>query len=599
MRCFRVGLVLILFLGFPFLLSPLLAVENPLQSVLILHSFHRGYKWTDDQNAGLVAALKEAIGPNQIYIEYMDTGRMHYDQAFRDLLRVIRIKYGGLKFDVICVTDADALRFMLHYRDKLFPGTPVVFSGVNVAGEPDLKTARNFTGVGMEADLKANMDLILKLHPRTRQVVFINERTTRGYPLHEEFLRISPLFERSIRFVLLEDVDTKEIFQALGSLAPHSAILYGVFSRDKVERQFDYDEILSLISRNSKAPIYSPWDFNLGHGIVGGVMTTGYSQGMAAGKQALRILRGGRVRYIPIERTVIKRVMFDYDQLKRFKIRMNQLPAGSMVINLPETFYQRHKKLILTAMAIIAALLAVIIVLLINIQARRRTEKELMVSREQLRGLGWRLSETEEKGRKAVSRELHDQIGQNLTILGVNLNILRSLIPGDTPSLVHSRITDSVALVKQTTERVRNLMSDLRSPVLDDYGLVAALDHYARQWGTRTGVEITVRGRGPDLRLPLQVENALFRIVQEALTNVVKHARAEAVVITVSVTKGKITLSVEDNGIGYTLSSAAHSEDQGGWGMMTMKERALAVGGTFQVKSGPEIGTQVVVEVLL
>ena len=88
-------------------------------------------------------------------------------------------------------------------------------------------------------------------------------------------------------------------------------------------------------------------------------------------------------------------------------------------------------------------------------------------------------------------------------------------------------------------------MSDLRSPVLDDYGLVAALDLYAKQWGARTGIGITVRGRDPDLRFAPPVENALFRIVQEALTNVVKHAKAEVVVVTVSVTKRKVTLSVK------------------------------------------------------
>ncbi|MBI5602870.1 MAG: hypothetical protein HY879_05905 [Deltaproteobacteria bacterium] len=599
MTWFRPKPALIFFLALLSIYSPLLAVENPLQTVFLLHSHHRGYKWTDDQNAGIEAALKEAVGPNQIYIEYMDTGRMPHDRDYRDLLRVYQIKYSGLKFDVICVTDADALRFMLTYRDRLFPGTPVVFSGVNDAEEADLKKAKNFTGVSLEADLKANLELILKLHPQTRLVVFINEWTTKGYRLHEEFLKISPLFEKSTAFVLLEDKDTKEIFQVLGALPPQSVILYGVFGRDKVGRIFDYDEIIALIARNSKAPIYSPWDFNLGHGIVGGVMTTGYSQGEAAGKQALRILRGGRVRYIPVERTAPKRTTFDYHQLKRFKIGRHQLPAGSLVINHPETFYQKHKRLINTAIAIIAALLAVISVLLINIQARRRTEKELMASREQLRGLGWRLSETEEKGRKALSRELHDQIGQNLTILGVNLTILRSLIPREAPALVYSRITDSVALVKQTTEKVRNLMSDLRSPVLDDYGLVAALDHYAKQWGARTGIEITVRGPGSDLRPALQVENALFRIVQEALTNVVKHAKAGAVVITVSMMKEKVIISIEDNGIGYDTTSAAHSEDKGGWGLMTMEERALAVGGTFRVKSGSEIGTQVVVEVPL
>jgi signal transduction histidine kinase len=196
-----------------------------------------------------------------------------------------------------------------------------------------------------------------------------------------------------------------------------------------------------------------------------------------------------------------------------------------------------------------------------------------------------------------LSRELHDEIGQNLTILGVNLNLLRSLIPKDSVEMIHSRINDSLVVVKQTTERIRNLMSNLRSPVLDDYGLVAAIDLYGKQWSSRTGIDIAVRGPETDTHLPAHVENAMFRIVQESLTNVVKHAKAEQVVITVGVTHGKVYLSVEDNGVGYDMSRLTVAKGERGWGMVTMSERALAVGGTCRVQSLPGLGTHVFVEV--
>ena len=219
--------------------------------------------------------------------------------------------------------------------------------------------------------------------------------------------------------------------------------------------------------------------------------------------------------------------------------------------------------------------------MLVNINKRKKTEKALKVSREQLRTLGWRLAESEEAQRKALSRELHDQIGQNLTILGVNLNILRSLVPKNAMDIIHSRINDSLLLVKQTTERTRSLMNNLRSPVLDDYGLVAAIDLYGKQFSSRTGIDTIVRVSDANPHFTPNIENAVFRIVQESLTNVLKHAQATQVVINVNASTDRLLLSIEDNGIGYDMSKITDGNGERGWGLITMKERALAVGGTL------------------
>ena len=264
---------------------------------------------------------------------------------------------------------------------------------------------------------------------------------------------------------------------------------------------------------------------------------------------------------------------------------------------MPQTFYFKYKKWVDGIIIVLVALLSIISILLVNINKRKKTENALKMSEEQLRTLGWRLAESEETQRKALSRELHDQIGQNLTILGVNLNILRSLVPKNTADLVHSRINDSLLLVKQTTERIRNLMNNLRSPVLDDYGLVAAIDLHAKQFSSRTGIDTTVRVTDANPHFSPNIENALFRIVQESLTNVLKHAQAAQVVINVNVSADRLLLSIEDNGIGYDMTQITNGSGERGWGLITMTERALAVGGTCRVQSRPGMGTHIIVEV--
>jgi signal transduction histidine kinase len=588
--------LVLLFVCLP-LVRPVLAAENPLQTVFVLHSYHRGDKWTDDQGAGIESALKGSVDRNRIYVEYMDAGRVTFEGGLDRLYRFYRDKYRGVDFDVVCVTDSDALEFMLKYRDRLFPRTPVVFSGVNWDEKNRLRNARGFTGVSAEPDLKANIELCLRLHPGTKNVIFINEWTNKGRLLHENLVRVMPLFADRLRFRLLEDVDAKEVFGVIGSASRDTVVLYGVFGRDKVGRVFDHGEIIELLSRNSVAPIYSPWDFNLGQGIVGGVVTSGYSQGLAAGQRALQLIRGARIENMSRVTGPSHQYMFDYNQMKRYGVRRGLLPPGSVVVNYPESFYERNRTYVLSVSAIIAVLLLIISFLLFIIHIRRRGERELKASRERLRALTWRLTEVEDKARKDLSRELHDQVGQNLTILGVNLNLLKSLITDEQPELVKSRIRDSVAMVKHTTRIIRNVMGDLRSPVLDDYGLVAAIEHYVRQYAERTGIAVNVKGEMDGPRIDPAQENGLLRIVQEALTNVVKHAGATEVIVSVRHIDGRLRLSIEDNGSGFDPERIAGTDGTRGWGMATMRERALAVGGTFHVRSLPGLGTHIIVEV--
>jgi signal transduction histidine kinase len=230
-----------------------------------------------------------------------------------------------------------------------------------------------------------------------------------------------------------------------------------------------------------------------------------------------------------------------------------------------------------------------------DITERIQAEEALQQYAQRLRALAVQLAEVAEAERQTLARELHDRVGQNLTALGINLNIVRAQIPEVTAAAVRSRLDDSLSLVEQTTERIRDVMANLRPPVLDDYGLVAALQWYGEQFTRRTG--IAVEGEEPAPRLDAHVENALFRIAQEALTNVAKHAQATRASVTVEANGGTLRLVVADDGTGFDPAHPVEPDGGQGWGLITMAERAEAVNGRCCIESTPGQGTQIAVEV--
>jgi len=232
-----------------------------------------------------------------------------------------------------------------------------------------------------------------------------------------------------------------------------------------------------------------------------------------------------------------------------------------------------------------------------EIEERKHAEEDLRQSEKQLRTLASRLQEVEEAERKRISRELHDQVGQNLTALNINLNILRSQLPAELLEKMADRLSDSAELVEETTERIRDVMADLRPEVLDDYGLVAALRWYGERFSERTGMATIVHGNEPSPRMPEVIESALFRIAQEALTNVAKHAGGKKVSVNFEERDESFRLTVADDGKGFDSGDFSGSNKQKGWGFLTMQERAQAIGGKVEVASAPGEGTRILVEV--
>lgn len=232
---------------------------------------------------------------------------------------------------------------------------------------------------------------------------------------------------------------------------------------------------------------------------------------------------------------------------------------------------------------------------LMDITERKRAEHHFRAYTQQLRVLSRRLVELHEESRLALSRELHDRVGQNLTALSINLGIVLGQLPDPVKLTVAPRLHDSQELVEATVDVITDVMADLRPPLLDDYGLLPALKSIAEQFARRTGIFAAVRGPSSLGRLPQQVELSLCRITQEALTNLAKHARAKHVKLSIALPPGQITLTIADDGIGFDPKANVYDNRHAGWGMLTMRERAVALGGTLMIDSAPGLGTRITV----
>ena len=233
-----------------------------------------------------------------------------------------------------------------------------------------------------------------------------------------------------------------------------------------------------------------------------------------------------------------------------------------------------------------------------DITERKMAADELRESREQIRALGVRYVEAEENERKRIVGELHDQIGQSLSALTLNIDFVCNKLSLPSEDSVQQRLTDSLKILEQTTTVVRNMMAVLRPTVLDDYGIEAALRWYADQFESRSCVQVEITSDLNTRRLNGNIENCLFRVAQEALTNVMKHAKASKVWIWLHCESSRIQMEIADDGRGFDWAQCNH-KDRFSFGLLTMKERVLGLGGSFKADSCPGRGVVIGVELPL
>jgi PAS domain S-box-containing protein len=228
-----------------------------------------------------------------------------------------------------------------------------------------------------------------------------------------------------------------------------------------------------------------------------------------------------------------------------------------------------------------------------DINKRKQAEEQLMASREQMRQLSRHCESVREEERTNLAREIHDELGQLLTALNIDMSWIANRIPESDGPLVE-KMKAMGELIDQAIETMKRISSELRPGVLDYLGLAAAIEWLAQELGKRTEIKFGFKSSPREITLDRDLATALFRICQEALTNVVRHADANRVRITLKKEAGRIVLVVRDNGKGIDQERIA---DPKAFGLIGMKERARSFGGEVRISRGTRQGTKVAVSI--
>ena len=222
-------------------------------------------------------------------------------------------------------------------------------------------------------------------------------------------------------------------------------------------------------------------------------------------------------------------------------------------------------------------------------EALRKSEKALQRSQEELRALTARLLSAQEEERRRVSRELHDDLNQQLALLTIKVESLERDLP-TSPDLIREELEALKKTAEQLSDSVHRLAYQLHPAILDDLGLAVALQSYVRAFALREKIEVKFTHKNLPVDLPPEIASCLYRVTQEGLRNVARHARTSQATVGLKRIEDGIYLSIKDSGAGFDPRSV---RSKGGLGIISMEERVRLVGGTLSLKSGPGRGTHV------
>ena len=415
--------------------------------------------------------------PIRLYTEYLglswfpDEAR---ELALRDLLQKT---YAARRPDVVVVWGSGGLGFVLRHHAAMFEGAPIVFCAVDPALLPQLDAGSGVTGVARRIDWTGSLDLIQRLHPGTREVAIVTgsgpldvrweaeaRRDLAGYPVRITYLARQPMPE------LLETVE---------SLSTGTAILYGAVLRDGAGRPYLPHEVLELMVKASRVPIYAVTPAMLGRGAVGGRFLDFAAQGVTAARLALRVLGGERLG--PADIVVADNpYLFDWHQLRRWGIDESRLPAGSEVRFRQASIWDLYKTHIIAAVVVIATQSALIAMLLVQRARRQRAEDQARARREEL-AHAQRVATLGE-----LSASLAHEITQPLTAIAANAQAARRMLA--TPA-AGDELKEALGDIAGDAERAGSIVRRLRAMARKQPGEHQPVDINA----TVTGVTAILR----------------------------------------------------------------------------------------------------------
>ena len=350
--------------------------EKAKKTILYLNSYHNGYKWSDAEFEGIRSRLEGGPYIIDLQVEYLDAKKYNTTQVIQGLFEVFRKKFISERFDVVIVSDDDALIFALRFRSALFPGVPVVFCGVNDLTDAEMSEG-NLTGVVENFDLARTIDVAIKLHPGKRRMVVIGDESTTGLAIKKQIEVVVPRYKDRLQVDYWIQIPLAEAESRVHNLPDDTFLFFFPYYQIIGNRTYTAEEVMAALYTHSSVPIYTSWEFLLGYGAVGGSMLSGKNHGEEAAGMALKILDGTPADSIPVIREPAGTYMFDYKVMQHLAIPEKLLPPGSILINAPKAFYEPPKELVWTIAISLLVLLVTMVFLVMTMLGRRRVERKI------------------------------------------------------------------------------------------------------------------------------------------------------------------------------------------------------------------------------
>lgn len=574
----------------------ILHAQAPTRHVLVLYSSERPF--------GAQSSFAETLKPDVIRLSHdpidfvemtVQATRSNAPAPDADFAKRVHEAFEKQPLDLVITVGGPAATFAQQFRTQLFPATPLLFAGVDKRFIENGTFSEHETAVATEHQPGLMMDSILQLLPETRNVmVVIGSSPVEKFWLKEtqhEFSR----FAGRVQFTWTNEMSLAQIVERSKALPPHSAIFFAVLSVDGKGEPVVAANALTAIHDAASAPIFGLYDGSLGKGIVGGPLLTSGDLSRASAQVALRILGGespGAIR-TPIQHAT--RSTFDARELARWNITESRLPPGSVIKFRDASIWQRYPGVVLAGSVILGLQLIVGAFLLVGVARRRRSDgaaapdgpdvTDLGRARDELSSLSRHLMREHEDERAAVSKALHEDVGQRIGMLTMRLQSLKAGANGEIEEVVDDISGELGALAGEIVT-----VSDPLYQKIEILGLTAASRSLCNDLSGQHEIAIHFQHEHVPANVPTDVAIALFRVMQEAVVNAVKHSASLEVWVSLRGAVSEVRLEVLDSGVGFDMQRDLRSDCVG---LVGIRERLKLVNGGSSIESRPGEGTRV------
>ena len=525
--------------------------------------------------AELQRQFVEPIAFNEMNLDAR-TGEFNANESL--LAELLHNRYADAPPDIVFAVGPPAIRFWLSHRDSIAGQAPLIaltreylFSPEDLRpGDIGRFTRFSFTDA---------IDDILQIRPGTSRIVMVFGSAPVERALAAQAKRELAVYSKRLRIDYTNDMTLQEIQVRLGELSEESAVWYGVFNIDAAGVILPQDSGLAVIRSASPVPVFGVLEDQVGQGIVGGRLIRLQEIGLDAAASGAAIIRAEPVRdaWKVFE---LSTPVYDWRELDRWGIDLSLLPAGSEIRYRQPSLWDQYAAWIVLVASVVT-LQGLLIVSSIT-QRRRRRSAELAQKK-----LSGQLINAYEDERRSIARELHDDLSQRLARLAIDAGVIAQDSDADAMDDDLKELREELTRV---SEDVHDMSYRLHPSLVEDLGISTALRTECQR--VRRYYDVPIKEHIDEIheRIPNPAALCAYRVIQEALNNAVRHAKADSIEITLEKDGQTLKLQVSDDGIGFDKARAKSGEHIG---LSSMRERVRLLDGKLRIRSEPGAGTTV------